>query len=75
MTHLLLEHLAWYAFTSGACGSIGLRKVGRGVNAHVMEACMTPLLARPLQDLRHYKDPPQMYSHTLVLKLILMEIY
>ena len=56
MTLLLLEHLAWYAFTYGACGSIGLRKVGRGANAHVMEACMTPRLARPLRDLRRCKD-------------------
>jgi hypothetical protein len=40
MMLLLLEHSAWYASTSGACGSIGLRKVEKEANAHVMAACM-----------------------------------
>jgi hypothetical protein len=30
---------AWSAFTSGACGSTGRRKAGRGANAPAMAAC------------------------------------
>jgi hypothetical protein len=36
----LSEFIAWFACIFGVSGSIGLKKDGKEVNAHVMAVCM-----------------------------------